>query len=108
MSPLHFLFFAWPYSQSVMGVKGAELVDPFQGDEEAYECLDSSYMVPAEAVFDESLSMDDPDGKHIIEARNKFFGEFIQVAFPDSQAHEEDDGVLYDYDGNCSIPVNTE
>lgn len=102
-----YVLFTWPFSQVMMELPGAILVNP---EEPKYgEChpdLDSAYMVPVDSLptnFDGFTSRE--EGHLVKEAIENNAGEFIFVKFPDSQAHEDDNGRLHDYDGNVFVPI---
>ena len=86
---MKYLLFTWPWSQTVMDLDGAILVDPTTPDGDYNEELDSSYMVPVDSLPDETAP-----------------GDYVHYEFPESQSHMEDDGVIYDYDGGCFVPCD--
>lgn len=102
-----FVLFTWPFSQVMMELPGAILINP---EEPKYgEChpdLDSAYMVPVDSLpsFGESCTTME-EGHLMQEAIENNAGEFIFVKFPDSQAHEDDNGRLHDYEGNVFVPI---
>lgn len=102
-----YVLFPWPFSQVMMKLPGAILVNP---EEPKYgEChpdLDSTYMIPVDSLpsFGESCTTME-EGHLMQEAIENNGGEYIFVKFPDAQAHEDDNGRLHDYDGNVFVPI---
>lgn len=46
-----------------------------------------------------------PESEMLCERPGKAQKKYIKVAFPDSQAHTDDDGVLTDTEGNAFVPI---
>ena len=103
-----FVLFPWPFSQVMMDLPGAILVNP---EEPKYgEChpdLDSAYMIPVDSLPTDFNGFASQEKGHLVkEAIENSAGEYIFVKFPDSQAHEDDYCRLHDYDGNVFVPIN--
>ena len=99
MTVKHILF-TWPWSQSVMSLEGASLVQNTTADGSPIKGMESAYMVPEKALLRHISD------EHVLHSSENAEGAFIRVGFPDSEAHSGDKGVLYDYDGNAYVPIN--
>ena len=94
---MKYLLFTWPWCQAVMSLAGAILVCPGKDS-----VLQDSWMIPTKAIpTDISDRADDDPVRRSVEEND---GEYIFVSFPDSVAHADDKGVVYDYEGNCFVP----
>ena len=100
--PDKYILFRWPWSQAVMGLEGAILIDNESPEGDILEGLDSAYMV-TEKTVNENIG-----NQHVLNAAQNADGKYLIVRFPDSQAHLEDKDILQDYDGNVFVPIDGE
>lgn len=86
--------YLWPNSQSVIGRTNSTVVFPEESKSKEFQSrLDSAWLAPRglKNEYGDSLEGD--------------AGPFIKVTFPDSIAHQGEEGVLFDYDMACYVPV---
>lgn len=87
-----------------MSLAGAILVCPEISKDSPRNNLQDAWMLPVKSIpADMGDRADNDPLRRAVEEND---GVYIFVSFPDSVAHVEDEGVIYDYDANCFVPCD--